>query len=256
MPDIIFEKKGKTAYIRINRPEKRNAINLAVRQGLCDAWKAADSDPNICSVILTGGEKIFSAGQDLVELSEFRTKELLADLPLNNIETFGAMMKKPVIAAISGGCYGAGFLLTLAAADIRIASGTASFAMPEVKVGVPPALGIPVLLAAHFPPAVVTELLLLGDTLTADDAFRCGYVNRVVAPEELLVTADTYADKINALSPLIVRNIKKVIKMVMAPDPGLTAFSDTVCMLGRHSRDYIEGPKAFIEKRKPRWEGR
>lgn len=256
MAQINFEKKGKTAYLILNRPEHKNAINLEIRQGLRDAWKEINEDPNIWSVILTGGNHIFSAGQDLVELSEYRKREQIADLPLNSLETFGLTVRKPVVAAISGHCLGAGFLLTLVAGDIRIATTTAAFGMPEVKVGVPPSLGIPPLLAAHFPQAVATELLMLGSTITADDALRCGYVNRVVVPEKLLATAEEYANKINALSPLIVKNVKEVLRTVTAPDPKATALSNAVCLLGRHSEDYLEGPRAFREKRKPLWKGR
>lgn len=229
---------------------------MAIRQGLCDAWKEIDRDPDIWSVIVTGGEKVFSTGQDLIELSEFRKKEPIAELPLNDLETFGVNVKKPVIVAISGYCLGAGFLLTLVADDIRIASNTAKFGMPEVTVGVPPSLGIPAILSKHLPSAIAMELLMFGNNITGEDAYRSGYINKIVHPEDLLSTAEEYAHKINNLSPLIVKNIKKVFKNVTAPDPKAIALSNAVCMLGRHSDDYIEGPKAFREKRKPEWKGR
>jgi crotonobetainyl-CoA hydratase/dehydration protein DpgD len=254
--DIIFNKKGHTAYVILNRPKQKNAINLAVRQGLCEAWEEINNDSNIRSVIITGGEKMFSTGQDLVELSQFRTKEPIAEMPLNTPETFGADVTKPVISAISGYCLGAGFLLTLLAGDVRIASNTAKFGMPEINVGVPPAFGIPPILASHFSPAIVSELLMFGNNITAEDAYRSGFLNKVVLPEELLSTAEKYANKINKFSPLIIKNIKNVIKNVTAPDHIAIAYSDSVCLLGRHSEDYIEGPKAFREKREPVWKSR
>jgi len=254
--EVIFRVEDKTAYITLNRPEQGNALNLAMRRLLCDAWRRVNSDPAICSVIITGGDSVFSTGQDLKELAEFRKTEPIADLPMNTLDTYGINVKKPVIAAISGYCLGAGFLLALVGADIRVASTTAKFGMPEVKVGVPPSLGIPPLIAMHFPPAVAMKLLLLGENLTVEEAYQIGFVNKVVEPSELIRAAQAYASKINALSPLIVKNIKTVYRKVTAPDPKAIALSDAVCLLGRHSEDYIEGWKAFVQKRKPRWTGK
>jgi enoyl-CoA hydratase/carnithine racemase len=255
MAEIIFQKKGKTAYVILNRPEQKNAINLGMRRGLREAWERIAQDSEICSVIITGGDKIFSAGQDLIELAEFRKKEPVSDLLLNDLETFGANIKKPVIAAISGYCLGAGFLLTLMASDVRIASNTAIFGMPEVKVGVPLSLGIPPTIVKHFPPAIALELLMLGNNLTAEDAYRNGYVNKIVAPEDLLSEAERYANNFNELSPLLIKNIKEIVRFETVPDAKTIALSNTKCLLCRRSEDYIEGLKAYKEKRKAQWKG-
>jgi len=254
--DIIFKKKGRTAYVILNRPERRNAINLSVRKKLCKAWKEIDSDPDIRSAIVTGGEKVFSAGQDMIELSEFREKDPFGELPLNNLETFGAYVKKPVIVAVSGYCLGAGFLITMVGSDIRVASNTAIFGMPEVKVGVPPGLGIIPILSSHFSSGIFMELMMLGNNITAEDAYRVGFINKIVSPKDLLSTAEEYANKIDNFSPLMMKNIKEVFRNVTTPDSKSIALSDAICKLGRHSEDYGEGIRAFKEKRAPVWKDR
>ncbi len=254
--EVLYEKKGKTACITFNRIDKNNALNMAAREALAVYWRQADDDPEVWSIILTGGAKVFSTGLDMVELTEFRKKEPMRDMPFTGMDVFGAGVSKPVIAAVSGFCLGGGFAMTMVGADLRIASTTARFGMPEVKIGITPAFGIPPMLAAHFPKSVVLEMLLLGRNLSAEDAFRFGYVSRVVPPEDLLAAAEAVAGEINEMSPLVVKNIKQVIRTVTAPDPRGVAFSDAVCLTSRYSEDYIEGPRAFKEKRKPLWKGR
>ncbi len=146
--------------------------------------------------------------------------------------------------------------MTMVASDIRIASTTAKFGMPEVKIGVPPSMGIPAILANHFPPAIAMELLLLGKMIDAETARQMGYINQIVSPDQLISTAGTYAEEINQFSPLILKNIKEVFKRITSPDQKAIALSDALCLLGRHSEDYREGPRAFKEKRKPVWTGR
>jgi enoyl-CoA hydratase/carnithine racemase len=254
MPSLIFEKKDRIAYVTLNRPEQKNAIDLEMRRGLQQAWREVEADAEILSVIVSGGETVFSVGQDLHELERGKRENPLKDLPLNTLETFGAQVKKPVIAAINGFCLGYGFLLTLVGCDLRVASASALFGMPEVKVGVPPSLGIPAYAARYFPPAAAMELLLTGNYLSAEAALRYGYLNRMVSPREVLPEAEKIARQINAFSPFMVRNIKEMVRFSLAPDPGALAYTQAVCLAARHSPDYLEGPRAFKEKRPPRWE--
>jgi len=256
MPALTFEKRDHTAYIMLNRPEQKNAINLEMRKGLRDAWKEVDEDRDIFSAIVSGGEEIFSVGQDLLELEQFKKNDPIQDLPLNTLETFGSEVGKPVVAAISGHCLGYGFLLTMVGCDLRIASTSALFGMPEIKVGVPPSLGIPAYVARYFPPAASMELLLTGNFISAEAAHRYGYVNRIVPPSEVIGEAERIARIINAYSPFMVRNIKKMVRFALTPDAGATAYSQAVCLYCRHSPDYLEGPKAFKEKRPPKWTDR
>jgi len=256
MPALVFEKRDHTACIMLNRPEQRNAINLEMRQELRQAWKEADEDRDIFSVIVSGGEEVFSVGQDLLELERFKANDPIRDLPLNTLETFGSEVTKPVIAAISGYCLGYGFLLTMVGCDLRIASTSALFGMPEIKVGVPPSLGIPAYVARFFPPAATMELLLTGNFISSEAAYRYGYVNRVVSPSEVIAEAERTARTINNCSPFMVRNIKKMARFAYTPDSGAVAYSQATCLYCRHSADYLEGPKAFNEKRPPQWKDR
>jgi enoyl-CoA hydratase/carnithine racemase len=252
---VVFEIKDRTAYVTLKRPKHNNAIDLGVRKGLSDAWKEIDANQEILSVILTGGEKVFSAGQDLVELTDFRKNEPIAELPLNNLETFGVGVTKPVIVAVSGHCLGAGFLLSMICGDIRVASESAYFGMPEVKVAVPPSFGIPAILCRHFPPAIATEILLFGNKIDSVAAHRMGFVNAVVPVDKMLSKAEEYASQINGMSPLMAKSIKQVLRKFIMPDQIGIDYCNAVCMLGRHSQDYAEGPRAFKEKRKPLWKG-
>lgn len=253
MPALIFEKRDHIAYMTLNRPEQKNAINLEMRQELRQAWNEVDEDREIFSVILSGGEQVFSVGQDLLELEQFKKNDPILDLPLNTLDTFGSEVKKPVIAAISGHCLGYGFLLTMVGCDLRIASTSALFGMPEIKVGVPPSLGIPAYVARYFPPAATMELLLTGSFVSAESAHRYGYVNRIVPPQEIISEAERTARKINAHSPFMVRSIKKMARFALIPDSGAVAYSQAACLYSRYSPDYLEGPKAFKEKRPPKW---
>ncbi|MFZ5500863.1 MAG: enoyl-CoA hydratase/isomerase family protein [Candidatus Micrarchaeota archaeon] len=256
MPALVFEKREHTAYILLNRPAQKNAINLELRQALREAWKEVDEDRDIFSVIVSGGEEVFSVGQDLLELEQFKKSDPIQDLPLNTLQTFGSEVGKPVIAAISGHCLGYGFLLTMVGCDLRIASTSALFGMPEIKVGVPPSLGIPAYVARHFPPAAAMELLLTGNFISAEAAHRYGYVNRVVPRSEVIGEAERISRTINAYSPFMARNIKKMARFAFTPDSGAIAYSQAICLYCRHSPDYLEGPKAFKEKRAPKWEDR
>ena len=105
MAVVLYEKKGRTAYVIIDRPEKRNAINYDVRQGLSDAWEKTNNDPDVYSVIISGGDTVFSVGQDLEEIRRYRQRELVEDLPLCD-KAYDTYIKKPVIAAINGYCLG------------------------------------------------------------------------------------------------------------------------------------------------------
>jgi enoyl-CoA hydratase/carnithine racemase len=255
MEAVLFEVKERTAHIKINRPHKRNAINVEVRKGLKRAWEQVNEDPEIYSAIITGDDKVFSVGQDLGELSEFRKKEPVGDLPLNTEEIFGGFVNKPLIAAINGYCLGAGLLLVLNS-DFRIAGDTVVFGLPEVKVAVPTALDLPPKIAQNLPKVRAMEMLLLGEFLHAETAYHIGFINRIVEPTQVMAVAEEFASKINELSPFMTRLFKEQYQTITSLPPQVGAFSKTLAKLGRYSEDYREGPRAFAEKRKPVWKSK
>ena len=208
MPALVFEKKDHTAYVFLNRPEQKNAINLEMRRELRQAWQEVEDDPEIFSVIVSGGEAVFSVGQDLHELERFKQADPLKDLPLNTLETFGSQVKKPVIAAISGFCLGYGFLLTMVGCDLRVGSTSARFGMPEVKVGVPPSLGIPAY-AARFSPGGGHGAAAHRQLSIRRSGPPLWIPQPDGSPPEVLAEAEKIARSINAFSPFMVRNIKR-----------------------------------------------
>ena len=258
MKEVNLEKKGKTAYVTINRPEHKNAINFEVRKGLCEIWREIENDSSIWSVIVTGGEKVFSVGIDILEIKNFREKYPLDNvpvvpLPLNTPGTAGRDVSKPIIAAISGYCLGWGLLFAIDGADIRIASDTAEFGMPELKRGIIPSLGFQPKLAKFFPPGIAMELLITGKNISAEVAFRFGLVNKIVPVKDLMSAAQEYADTINELSPYLVAKVKEIFRKVTASDCAKVSYSDAVASEGRFHPDFLEGIRAFAEKRKPQW---
>ena len=162
-------------------------------------------------------------------------------------------VRKPIIVAVSGFCLGWGFLFAMEGADIRIASPTAVFGMPELKRGIIPFLGFQPKLAKYFPSAVAMEMLITGRNISAEDAFRFGFLNKIVPAKDLLSSAQEYADLINDMSPYLVTQVKQIYRDVTAVDPARISYSDAVASEGRYHPDYTEGVRAFAEKRKPQW---
>lgn len=256
MPELIYEKKGHTAYITINRPEALNSLNYEVRKSLIDTWEEINKDPDVFSVIITGaGDRSFSSGADVKEVDRVRATDPGADLPLDMAETYGITVRKPMIAAINGYCMGTGFLIAVNS-DFRIASENARFGVPEVKVAIVGMYGLCVRIYDYFPKTIADEMSLLGEPLSAQDAYRYGFLNKLVPQEKLMETAEEYATKLNSLSPLFIRMIKQTIRTANAPTPQAMAYNDCMNWLGRLTEDAKEGLLAFSEKRKPTWKGK
>ncbi len=248
---IRYEARGRIALVHFNRPEKLNALTLAMYDALGAAFERAQQDDAVRVIVLTGaGERAFCVGADLTE-----SIPALASGRFDISEWDGAHMKtgritKPVIAAINGLCLGGGFEIMLAT-DLRIAATEAQFALPEPGIGVVPAGGTLVRLARQIPYARAMELLLTADRFSAAQLLEMGVLNQVVPADQVLPTALALAERIAALSPQAVRLIKRAVRE-LSDLPWQEAFAREA-VLGQEaftSEDARRGLQAFAERRK------
>ena len=246
--------------VTLDRP-KANAIDVSTSHALYDAFRRLEDDPSLRVAVLTGaGDRFFSAGWDLKAAAEGEAVD--ADHGPGGFagltEFFGRT--KPVIAAVNGMAFGGGLELALAA-DLIAAADHAEFALPEVRVGVVADAGGLLRLPRRLPEVVSRELLLTGRRMSADEAGRWGLVNRIVPPAELMDTALALAREIRAGAPLAVGAVLEVLEATASLDAEqgfrrLRSGDLASYELMLHSEDAVEGPRAFAEKRAPRWRGR
>jgi enoyl-CoA hydratase/carnithine racemase len=258
LKNIIYEKKGRLAYVTINRPERRNAIDGDTSQELYDAFTDFKEDDELWVAVLTGaGDVAFSAGADLRAMAEAFAggKALRMDVPFGGI-TRRFECWKPMIAAINGYCLAGGLELALSC-DIRIAAEHATFGLPEPKRAIIPAAGGTQRLPRAVPLAFAMELMLTGERFDAQTALRFGLVSRVVPADQLMPTVEEVAAKSLECGPLAVRAIKEAVLQgrQMSLEEGLKLESRLAGAVMR-SEDAREGPTAFAQKRKPEYKGR
>jgi enoyl-CoA hydratase len=253
----LTEISGPIATITINRPEKMNTLNAAVRQQFLTTLDALAGNDDVRVAIVTGaGEKAFVAGSDI---SEFEDRTPLDQFTISRCQTVfsgTAAFPKPLIAAINGFCLGGGCELALAC-DIRIASTAARFGQPEVNLGFIPGGGGTQRLPRLVGLGQAFKLIYTGEPIDADEARRIGLVEEVVSPDQLMSRARTLASTIAAKSPIALRLIKEAIK-ASAETPlaeGLR-LETSLISLAFASDDRREGVRAFLDKRKPAFTGR
>lgn len=267
-PVVLFSVDEGIAQITLNRPEKMNALNPEMIVRLARCWDDIHADPSIRVAILTGaGEKTFCAGADLGRLIPLFTRSraaedewdeaLLADRKLLN----RAMLRRtdfttPVIGALRGTIVAGGMELALAC-DLRVVADDSKLGLLEVKRGLIPAAGGVARVSRQIAWAMAAEVLLMGDTMPAADAWRVGLVNRVVPAAEVMPTALEMARRMGRNSPLAMRAAKEVM-LACSGQPIGTAFEheDEAIKKLMRSEDAKEGSRAFVEKREPRFTGR
>ena len=254
---INYEVNGAIAKIAVNRPKALNALNPQVLNELQDAFKAAEADENVKVVIFTGEGKAFIAGADISAMSTMTVVEgqefsALGHKLANYIEG----MNKPVIAAINGFALGGGCEMAMAC-DIRIASTAAMFGQPEVNLGLTPGYGGCVRLQRLIGKGMAKKLIFTGAMIGAEDAVKYGLVEDVYEPEELLPAAEKLAGKIAKQAPFAVAVCKKIINNVSDMDVrAASAFEIQGFTSAFATEDRIEGTAAFVEKRKPNFQGK
>src|SRR6266496_5373635 len=258
LENVVYDKKGPIAYVALNRPKVMNALNKATINELRAAFEDARDDSAVRGVILTGvGEKAFAAGADIGEIANntaveaeeaTRRGQALTDL----IENLG----KPVIAAVNGFALGGGCELSMAS-TIRIAAETARFGQPEVKIGVMPGYGGTQRLPRLIGKGRALQLILSGEIIDAQEAYRIGLVNEVVPGANLISRVETVLNQIISNAPVGVKYsieaVNKGLDTSLAEGFLLEASLFAICA---GTEDKKEGTSAFLEKRAPKFQGR
>ena len=258
---IKVEKKDHLTIVTINRPEVMNAISPPTSVEMDRAFNEFDDDPDAWVCIITGsGDRAFSAGNDLKYQAQ-HGGEAVAKAYEGVKGKFGGNTSrfdcfKPFIAAVNGLALGGGFEIALAC-DIIIAAENAQFGLPEPRVGLMPAAGGVHRLPRQIPYHLAMGMIMTSKRLTAREALQYGIVNEIVPLEDLIPAAERWAAEIMKGAPLSIRSSKEAaLKGLGMPleDAIPNVFPGMAAMYG--SEDYIEGPKAFAEKRPPKWKGR
>ena len=254
--ELLLERHDNgVAVVTLHRPEATNALSLSLQAALSRAFTELAADDGVRCIVLTGGEKVFAAGGDIKSMDDCGPIEIMKRhtervwMPIEQCP-------KPIIAAVCGYAYGGGAELAMHC-DIILAGESASFSQPEIRIGIMPGIGGTQRLVRAVGKFNAMRMLLTGRPVGAQEARTMGLVSQVLPDEQVLPEAIRMAGLIASMPPLAVMQIKEVVLA------GMDASLDTALMLERKAnqllfatRDQKEGMQAFIEKRKPRFEGR
>lgn len=252
---IQTEVHDRVGLIRFNRPKALNALNSTLMRELVQALEVFDADSAIGAMVITGDERAFAAGADIEEMVDASAVDMLL---IDYIGTWDQIrnIKKPLIAAVSGWVLGGGNELAMSC-DMIVASETAKFGQPEINIGVIPGAGGTQRLTNAVGKAIAMEMVLNNRTLSAEEAYHFGLVNRVVPVEVYLDQALKLANELAVRSPLAIRMGKEMVNHALE-----SFLADGIADERRSfyylfsSEDQKEGMRAFIEKRNPEWKGR
>jgi dehydration protein DpgD len=261
---VRYTKAGHVARVTLDRPEVLNAMDLRMHEELAAIWDDVEADDDVRVAVLAGsGDRAFSVGQDLTELA---ARDQAGEAGPSSFGSRGKpgfprlterfTMTKPVIAKVRGYAMGGGFELALAC-DLIVASADATFSLPEAKLGLMAGAGGVFRLTRQLPLKTAMGFLLTGRPIGAERAYELGLVNEVVPAEELDDCAEGWVADLLRCAPLSVRAMKEVVNR-SAHLPIESAFDASYPAEERrmHSQDALEGPRAFAEKREPRWQSR
>lgn len=257
---IIADVEGAVGWLTFNHPERRNAMRHEMWEATGVALNAFAADPNVRVVVMKGaGDKAFVSGADISQFEKTRKDAATAEqfaYAADAARDAMANLEKPLIAMIRGFCMGGGLGVALKA-DMRIASSDSQFGIPAAKLGIAYAFENVKALVNLVGPGVAKQILFTGRRYPADVALRMGLIEEVVAPEDLEATVRSYAETIAENAPLSVRATKLTVAQVLSDESGRDMAM--LARIGREatdSRDFKEGRTAFMEKRKPAFEGR
>lgn len=252
---VLTQRDGPVGIVELNRPEVLNALSPEMLAALCSALEALSNDPDIRAIVITGGPKVFAAGADIKAMANASPMDIIAMNTRGYWESIWRI-NKPMVASVSGYAYGGGCELAMSC-DLIVAAETARFAQPEIKLGIMPGAGGTQRLARALGYYRAMELVLLGEPITGEEAFRYGLANRVVPTERCLDEALALAKAIAERPPVAVRMAREALRIGAETTlrDGLEVERRNYLLL-YDTADQKEGMAAFLEKRLPNFLGK